>query len=424
MKRTTLMIVGFAAIWSAAYAGAPAQNKTTAPRREASPTGQLVSATTATHESLRITDGPYLQAPSETGITIAWRTNNKCVSRVEYGTGGALQSAAFNSHHGLRDAYTTLHAVCVSGLKPGTNYQYRVISREILEFKPYKVTFGEEVRSADSQFTTLDRRKPECTFVVLNDRHEKVEPLNASLGAVRWDSVDLVFLNGDMLSDSGDEKQVYTAVVDPCVSAFAKTIPFLYVRGNHETRGNMARELLNYFPTPNGKFFYSFTQGPVHFVVMDSGEDKPDSNPAYSGLVDFDRYRDLETDWLKNEIQSKEFRKAPFRVAFIHMPLLASDSTNDEKHGIEDMRKKWGPLLNRGKVDLLVSAHTHRYARIAPEKGAHVYPIVIGGTDTTIRAAATANGLRLTVTDADGRVRDEFTVPRAPGFWGKLFGRK
>jgi len=39
-----------------------------------------VPATTA----LTITHGPFLQAPSETAITVSWATSGKCVSRVEY----------------------------------------------------------------------------------------------------------------------------------------------------------------------------------------------------------------------------------------------------------------------------------------------------------------------------------------------------
>ena len=66
----------------------------------------------------------------------------------------------------------------------------------------------------------------------------------------------------------------------------------MYVRGNHETRGRFARSLHDYIATPNGKFYYSFDAGPVHFVVLDTGEDKEDSHPAYSGLTDFTGYRE------------------------------------------------------------------------------------------------------------------------------------
>ena len=159
---------------------------------------------------LAITHGPFLQAPSETAVTISWATSRKCVSRVEYRPEPSEEWHTNRpAHHGLVDANVTRHNVALSGLAPGTRYRYRVVSREIVEFMPYKVTYGDTVTSSEGHFTTLDTRKPSFSFLALNDRHEKVAPLVTSLTSVNWTNVDLVFLNGDMVNAATNEQQAH-----------------------------------------------------------------------------------------------------------------------------------------------------------------------------------------------------------------------
>jgi len=376
------------------------------------------SATSDALEGLRITSGPYLQAPSETGVTIVWTTNKKCFSKVEFGTSPTDELTAFNSQHGLIGANATLHTVRISGLKPGAEYYYRAVSTEITDFQPYRVTYGQTVRSEWSSLSTLNRKKDGFSFVVLNDRHEKVKPLRTALNSIRWDFVDLVFLNGDMLGQVQKEQQIFHGLVNPCTEFFAGRIPFIFVRGNHEARGSLARTLMSYFPSESERYYYSFGQGPVHFLVLDSGEDKEDSHKEYSGLVDFDRYRDQETEWLKKEVRTAGFRKAKFRVAFVHMPLCGGG----DNHGMQDIREKWGPLLDKHGIDLMISAHTHRYARIMPEKGKHAYPILIGGTNTVIRANVTKAQMEMIVSADDETVKDSFILSRKSRLWDRLVG--
>ena len=310
---------------------------------------------------LAILCGPFLQAPSETGVTVSWATSRKCVSRVEYrpeSAKGWLTNCAVK--HGLVEADVTYHSLALTGLTPGARYVYRVVSREIADFKPSRVTFGGTVISAEHAFTTLDARKPATSFVVVNDRHEKVAALAASLASVTWSNVDLVFLNGDMVDAVKSEQQLYQCVMEPCAQAFATDVPLVYVRGNHDTRGRFARRLPDYFPTDSGRFYYTLQEGPVVFLVLDCGEDKTDGSPEYSGLVQFEPYMRQQAEWLARAIEDPAFRKAPLRVCLLHMPPARRP---DPKF----IRPQWlmdhvVPLLNQGKVDLLITAHTHKYA--------------------------------------------------------------
>lgn len=362
-------------------------------------------------EKLAITHGPYLQAVTETSATAVWLTNKNCVSRVEYAAEGAAfdsneVTTVFASHHGLLDANTRIHKTALTNLKAGHVYTYRVVSREIVKFDPYEVTYGDTVTAGPYRVQTCDPRKREFSFCVVNDIHEQAERLDSLLSMVSWDATDLVFLNGDMVDHWTRENQVFDGFLDICVKRFAKEIPFVYVRGNHETRGALARDFIDYFPTPNGRYCYSFRHGPVSFLVLDSGEDKPDSNKEYSGLVDFDAYRAEETEWLREAVQDDSFKKSRYRIAFVHMPPLAEEGA----YGMSQIHQLWSPVLNRARIDLLLCGHTHRFARIDPNASSDPYPIVINAPDMIVAVDVTADGLNVVVKQLDGQVVDTFAL--------------
>jgi len=351
---------------------------------------------------LAITHGPFLQAPSETGITVSWATSLKCVSWVEYRPELSPHWLTnFPAHLGLVDADGTVHNVALTGLEPGTRYRYRALSREIREFRPYKVTYGTTVVSPEHGFTTFNAGKASTSFVVVNDRHEKVELLASSLASVAWDKVDAVFLNGDMVEAVKDEAQLYRCVAAPCAGRFASRIPLVYVRGNHDTRGSFARRLLEYFPTESGRYYYTLRQGPVMFLVLDGGEDKADGDKEYYGLVDFEPYLRREVEWLAREIEAPAFRAAPFRVCVMHIP--PNSEPNDKFIRPRWLQEHVVPLLNRGKVDLLICGHTHRYAIQPAGQNGLEFPLITGGAEMVLRCDATAQELRVSATELSGK---------------------
>ncbi len=374
-------------------------------------TGVLLSGVAS---AAQIVVGPYLQTPTETSMTVMWITDANCVSWVEYGKGESLDQRAQHSEHGLIDADGRIHKVTIEGLAPGQQYHYRVCSKEIVSFEPYNITYGDTITSDAFTFTTLDDAKESISFVVFNDIHEQNEVLFSVARIARSRPFDLVFLNGDILGHIEDQQQVIDHVLGPCTQLFGRQTPFVYVRGNHETRGKFARNLPDYIGLPNGRYYYSFDHGPVHLVVMDGGEDKRDTDKEYSGLVDFDRYRAVQRQWLENEIRSEAFRTAPFRVVVVHMPPQPSERW----HGPDDMYQTWRPLVNEGKVDLMISGHTHRYEVRQPVEGQSVYPIVIGGAPkkgeaVVIRVDATNEALSVTMTRDDGEIVGTYTTVKA-----------
>ncbi len=201
---------------------------------------------------LDIIHGPYLQAVTDSSATVVWFTNKSCVSRVEYASEDSNKVVtAVAGRHGLIDANATVHRIPLTGLKPGTRYTYHVVSTEIVKFDPYKVLYGDTITSGPYRVQTWNPQKDRFSFCVVNDIHEKADRLDSLLNQVPLGAMDMVFLNGDMLDHWTRESQVFGGFLDVCVKRFARETPFVYIRGNHETRGALARGLIDWFPTPN-----------------------------------------------------------------------------------------------------------------------------------------------------------------------------
>lgn len=367
------------------------------------------------NEKLDITHGPYLIDQCEDAITIVWFTNNPSSSWVEYSgdknfgtfpTWGGYPKIAKNSNHGLIDANTTKHVIRLENLSPGAIYKYRVNSREIRQFNPYEVLYGDTFASEVYSFETLNPQRSEFSFCVVADIHERASVLDTLLEIGDTEKMDMIFYTGDMLNWIGDENRIFDGMIDVSVKHFAKNKPFVYVRGNHETRGAKARKLFEYFPHHSNEFYYAFKQGETYFIILDVGEDKPDSHPVYAGLVDFDNYRDVQTEWLKKEVESDAFKNAKYKVVVNHIPLF----TNSKGHGGEDATKKWGQILNKAKIDLMISGHHHQYAFIQKNKNGNKFPILVLGTDMILNADVNKNNMNLEMKNIDNSIEENITI--------------
>ncbi|WP_346316252.1 FN3 domain-containing metallophosphoesterase family protein [Chitinophaga sp. YIM B06452] len=343
---------------------------------------------------------PYLQNPEPTGITVMWMSNKPTYSWVEYGETSALGKTAHNVQAGIVDSYDRLHRVRLANLKPGTTYHYKVLSKEIVEFRPYKLTYGETISSETFSFTTPGKNPKEVSWLVFNDIHDRGADSFPHLMAMNKDPYDFVFLNGDMFDYQEDEQQIIDHLLAPLGKSFASEKPFIFTRGNHETRGKFRRELGNYF---DGPYVFSKQWGPVHFTVLDTGEDKEDEHPVYAGIVNFDEYRRQQAEDLKQIVLSPAFKKAKFRVVMMHIPHYYSG----DWHGTMECRKHFAPIFEQAKIDLFVAGHTHRPGIHQPVAGQHSYPIVIGGgpkdgNRTLIKVKATEKDLNLVMLKDDG----------------------
>ena len=366
-------------------------------------------------ESFKITHGPYLQEMGETGVTIMWTTNRDAVSWVEIapddGSHFYLKERPkyFSAPYGFKQV-TTVHSVRLEQLKPNTKYRYRIYSQEVLSHQGTKVLYGNVVANnvytrKPLTFSTNNTAKDNISFLVFNDVHsnnERMENLWKNSGLT---NPDLVFFNGDMVSFVRSEDELFGGFMDLAVKLFASEIPMYYTRGNHETRGNYAHRFADYFPGDKGQLYYVFRQGPVCFLVLDSGEDKPDSDIEYGGIVDFDAYRDKQARWLKDAVQSPVFKDAPYRIVVMHMPPFGG------WHGEKDVEEKFLPVLQNAGIDIMFCGHLHRQVidKAKPERN---YPIVANSNTNILKVTTASSGLNVEIVNEEGKTVETISIPK------------
>jgi predicted phosphodiesterase len=318
---------------------------------------------------------PYLQNPTLDAVTIMWIVNLASYSYVEYGDSENLGQIARETNDGLVVAYNRMNKITLQNLKPETTYYYRVVSKEISKFDPYKLVYGETIYSEVYSFSTPSENKEKVSMLIMNDIHERPGSIPQLMRLANEKTTDFVFFNGDIFNYQKDEKQIIDHMLAPCCEEFASNIPFYFVRGNHETRGKFARNIHYYFSNPTGKQYYDFVYGSVHFTVLDTGEDKPDDTDVYADIVDFDSYRAEQLAWFKKVALSQEYKNAKFRVVLMHIPIYYSG----DWHGTMHLRELFSSVFNQEEIDMCISGHTHKYGIHETTKEEHNYPIIIGG---------------------------------------------
>jgi predicted phosphodiesterase len=374
----------------------------------------LLCAPLQLFSQIKIIHGPYLQAMGEDEVTVVWVTDKPAVSWVEIAPAGDNSFYAeerpkyYQTSHGNK-VVGVLNKITVHGLEKGTEYRYRVFSREVLSHSGHKVMYGDIASTnvysrTPLRFRTLDGDKQEISFAVINDIHSRVDDLNALCKDIRYGTSDFVIFNGDMVSVMNSEEQFFAGFMDDAVRMFAGEVPVFFARGNHETRGSFSVHFPEYFPTTSGKLYYSFRQGPVHFIVLDAGEDKPDSDIEYSELAMFDDYRSKQAEWLKKEIEKEDFRSAKYRAVIIHIPPSGSGW-----HGPLDVQRKFLPILNNTGIDVMICGHTHRYMYIEPDQNLNDFPILINAHTTGLYIKASGNEMTVTRKDTEGKTLNTFT---------------
>jgi predicted phosphodiesterase len=359
--------------------------------------------------SFTVNHGPYLQEVTQEGATVVFTTSQKAFSWVELKRHNAEDGEAikyFNSRDGLKEAWNTFGSVRVENLKPGMSYDYRIVSKEMRSFEPYKVVFGDSIATEWYTFSTVNPQKQGGSIFITSDMHFDAAKLEKLLRAADYQTCDAFFYVGDMTSYIEDFDAPFTSFIDTSVKLFASSIPFEVVRGNHETRGNLARTYSSYFPKKSGKIYGSYLLGDVMIVMLDSGEDKAESHWVYAGLTDYDAYRTEQAEWLEKLIETEEYKKAKYRIVLSHFPMVMGSKWKEEKmwYGWEDAIHKFLPILNKANVDLLVSGHTHRYFFHDCNVDGNAFPVLEQGADSAVRLELHGGKVTLKVMDVNGKV--------------------
>ena len=374
----------------------------------------LTTSMCVAQTNFSITHGPYLQAVHETGATLVWTTDKDAIGWVELAPDDSShfyqqeRPKYFASSHGFKDV-SRVHRVTLRGLKPGMKYRYRVYAQEVTRHVGTDVQYGQVAatqvyRREPLTFTTSLPDQTALSFAVINDIHGRNDVMKNLLGQLDWAQTDFVFFNGDMANNLVSEEQLFAHYMDTATALFASETPMYYARGNHETRGNFASAFADYFPTTSGNLYYLFRRGPVCFVVLDSGEDKPDSDIEYSGIVNMDAYRTQQAEWLKEALERPEYKNAPYKVVICHIPPFGG------WHGEEEIARKFVPLLNAAGAQVMLSGHLHRHVKREAQPGGHQFPVLVNSNNNMLKATVDEKQLHIDVVDQSGKTVDSITL--------------
>ncbi|WP_418378608.1 fibronectin type III domain-containing protein [Acidaminococcus sp.] len=241
-----------------------------------------------------------------------------------------------------------LHTAAVTGLTPGTSYEYRVGNdRKRSSWMPLETPAGNTFSALifpDSQSADYSGWK------TLAQKAYKDHP-DVSF-----------FVNMGDLVDNGEHAYQWDAWFD-ALQGVIERIPVAPILGNHETytldwkvRRPLAYLQLFQLPAGDSHYageFYSFDIGEVHFVVL---------NTQDSELKEWEPnlFKD-EAEWLRRDLTGT---KKKWKVILMHRDVLqygfASRPTPREE-GFSDTGRFFMPIFDEFQVDAVLTAHLHTF---------------------------------------------------------------
>ena len=351
-----------------------------------------------------------VMAPRSDGFEAVWGVSRlskgKIVIESDDGTVGEHSTDFF----GFVPQGDRVLRIRVNGLKPGKSYKVKSVTTAAGD--------GEEHVSEIKRVRTLNPNSATTEFVVWNDTHinnQTIQELNAATPGA-----DFLLWNGDTCNDWTSPNLLVPTLLHPGERDISKDRPLFVTWGNHDVRGQYAFEMPEMIATPTGRPFYAFRTGPVAAICLHTGEDKPDTHPNFRGRVSFDKLRQEQAKWLEQTILQPEFREAPYRIVFCHIPLRWRDETMpDYSSGGFDRvsirsRDLWHEPLTKWNAQLIISGHTHQTAWF-PGNKEFCYGQLIGGgpqrrSATWMSAQADSKAAVFIVRDLDGTIRHEVNL--------------
>lgn len=314
----------------------------------------------------KVIRGPYLQLGTPTSIVIRWRTDAAANSKVMLGlTANQLNRSVAD------ETVTTEHEVKLTDLQPNTVYYYSVGN-----------TAGVLGSGDDYYFKTAAPAgsKQKIRIWAMGDMGSgspnQISVRDSYMNSIKKDNraTDLVLLLGDNAYAIGTDEEYQNNFFNVYQNHFLKNNVLWAVPGNHEYySGDQTKREISFFNifsfvqngeaggVPSGtKMYYSFDYANVHFVGLDSYGLEEQKYRLYDTLGP-------QVEWLKKDLAAN---KQPWTIVMFHHPPYTKNShDSDAEIELVQMHKNLTPILERFKVDLVLSGHSHLYERSRPMRG-------------------------------------------------------
>jgi len=276
-------------------------------------------------------------------MSVIWRTDVAAVPSLEVRAATAAANAAWRTVAG--GVRTTNAAASVTGLEPGTQYDYRLRADGEL------ISEGERFRTLPAP--AADR----LDFVVYGDNRTNHSPHADVVRRILAEPTppQLLIHTGDLV-ESGGRSELWDVFFQIERELLART-PLFPAVGNHEDDSPLYFETFRVpanGTTQGGGHWYSFDAGPAHFIALDVVFSDIDPGTPQFG-------------WLESDLARTD---RPFRFVYFHYPPYNASSP----HGSSlRLRAALEGLFLQYKVSAVFTGHAHIYERA---EGAGVPPLL------------------------------------------------
>ncbi len=239
----------------------------------------------------------------------------------------------------------TLHEVHLTGLKPGSDYEFHLDAETIHRFRTLPLSLEKPIN-----FVTGGDLYHNSGFMIPTTREAaKVSPY-------------FVVMGGDWAYADGDPGKVdrwfrlFEIWQQHMVTPSGYMVPFVPVIGNHEVQGgfNQTAEkaplYFTFFDKPEKRAYYTLdVSNYLSFLLLDSNHTNPISGE--------------QTDWLT--VQLFQRNGIPHVFPAYHVPAWPAFRPFDYHHS-RQVRMHWVPLFERFGVQLAFENHDHAFKRTVP----------------------------------------------------------
>ena len=276
----------------------------------------------------------------------------------------------FDDSNGILRTSSLTHKIEVPAELLNETKEYTLYFRKVIERKPYFSEL-EEVESFTSSFRPL----PEDNIRIFHvaDAHNRIDGPVAA--AEKAGEHDLLVLNGDIPNHSGDIK--YFAAIHSIAGEITKgSFPAIFSRGNHDMRGIYAEKIADHTPTDNGRSYFSVKLGSIWALVLDCGEDKPDTNAEYGHTICCADFRKRQSAYINDIISDPDSEYSAdgvkYKLIISHIPfnLHYNPPFNIE----EDRYADWCSKIKANIApQLMLTGHVH-YCKVFRKEDDESYP--------------------------------------------------
>jgi len=319
----------------------------------------------AATEPVRLIRGPYLQVASSTGILVRWRTDVSARSKVRYGTvkgklDQSVEDLKILTEHkvkleGLKPF--TKYYYSIGGLKDtlqGDENNFFVTLPEPGKPGHYRIA-----ALGDCGDNSINQRNVKAELLKYLGPNE----LNAwiLLGDNAYqDGTDSEFQSKFFNIYKDDLLKKYPLYPAPGNHDYHDTdLTAKHAQETHETayyqNFSMPTEGEAGGVPSHTQAFYSFDIGNIHFLSLDSYGKEENSYRLYDTIGP-------QVQWVKKDLAAN--KNKGWVIAFWHHPPYTMGSHNsDEEEELVKIRENFIQIIEREGVDLVLNGHSHGYER-------------------------------------------------------------